>query len=258
MAVLAPLGAAACGGKTSSFPTSVTTSTIAQPDDVQAWIDAATQGVKLEDGMTPVTARCYARALVEIVGVDRLKAGGATLGLLRDPNNDLPHALGPLVPPATRVALGRAIQRCGFGRLLGPAISESVTEGLANGSTYKPTSTETGCVADALDAPENARIVGDDIVDGGSSTSADRVVAGIFLRCIDFAQLVFGGKGVVLSDAERTCVNDRARADRTLLDAIVARMNGADSSTSNEALTRLGIGIVTCLTPAHIAQLGRR
>ena len=86
--------------------------------------------------MTAADATCLARALVATVTVERLKNAGASITDLSDPNKDLPASLATALPPATKVALGAAMQSCEFGRLIGAVFADSIAQSIGGG--YQP------------------------------------------------------------------------------------------------------------------------
>jgi hypothetical protein len=99
-------------------------------------------------------------------------------------------------------------------------------------------------------------LLADLILHGDLSADDDHALADLTLECFDFAALIAPSMHVTLLASERLCINDAARNDLELRDALAAEIRG--DKTVTDALAGFGVRIVRCLTPAHIAELHAR
>ena len=248
---------AACGGtsfKASVAPPTSTTTTTVESAEAKAWVEAAVQGVlgDPENHMTRTDATCISRALVDTITVTRLKAAGTTLTDLSDSTKDLPPRLGASLPIATQLALGKAMQSCRFGELIGPEITGGIADSISGG--YRATVKENDCVATWFDAPAQRQLVADIILNSDPSASEAKDLAQLISRCLDVGAMMGSELKLTLSVAERECINRVARTDEHFLSGMASAIQGTGDASSLELF---GASIVKCLTPTHVLQLGR-
>ena len=118
---IAVVALAACGGSGSS-------KSGATPEDTKAFIDATLAGLMAS---TPASQRatlrsdmsCLATAIVEEIGVARLKDGGVTPAKLRSPEFQPPAEVARSMTPTARRAFAVRLQKCGIGRMVGSQAS---------------------------------------------------------------------------------------------------------------------------------------
>jgi hypothetical protein len=250
---------AACGGGSSSKSgapaASTTTTTLASPE-TEAWVAAAALGLSTGDsapkGITSADATCLARALINNVTVERLKNAGAVIEDLSDPNKDLPSSLAATVPAASKLAMGQAMQSCGFGRLVGSLLADGIAEGIGGG--YQPDTEARQCVAEWFDAPAQQKLISDIVLSTDPTPTEAKSFAQVFVDCLDVATMMAPAMHLTLTDAEKTCINTEARADDQFVNAIAGEIAGTGSASKSN-LDLFGARTVKCLTPEHLLQI---
>jgi len=257
--LVAVLVVGSCGGgsskaaKASSTPTTtaspVTTTTV-ESAETSAWVAAAAAGVGGSDlKVSASDAECLGRALVETVTVGKLKAAGVTMAALRDPNADLPPGLAASLSPATKLALGAALQACAggvFGTLLVQGFAQS------NDPHYQLDAGSRACVRQRFSTPEGDALVSDAALNVNPTQADASKIADVIVTCLDVATLLMPEFHVTFTSTERTCINQVARSGTALREAFAS---GITNSGSTNAATRFGADIIKCLTPEHLAQI---
>jgi len=249
--------AAGCGSsvKPRSAPTTTTT---VESAETRQWVAAASQGLMGGSDqlpMTPSDATCMARAIVETITVAKLKAAGVTLADLRDPNSNPPASLSRSLPLATKLALGRTLQACGIGRLVGPALASGIADATAKGFKLAPPSVT--CVSDAFDSSTYRLLDADLVLDSGSNhpSAADSAeLANLFTGCLDWSAIYSTAVKIPFAATESACINRVVRNDPAFKSRLAAAIAG---QTSSGSAALLGAPLLTCLTPEHLAQLGK-
>jgi hypothetical protein len=222
--------------------------------ETRAWVAAAEAGVEggTELKVSRADAQCLARALVETVTVARLKAAGVTLAELSDTNKDLPPRLARSLSPATKLALGRALQACGGG-----FFGTTLAEGFAHekGSRYRMDAAARGCVNRWFLSSDRVRIVAEAVLNE-DPTKADSVqIADLIATCLDVAALLAPSFHFAFADTERACINQAARTSVTLRNALAGEISESSRSATTNAESLFGASVVKCLTPEHLLQM---
>lgn len=251
----------ACGSSSKSSSKSTKTTTTVESAETRTWSDAAAQGVLASDSsssehITAADAACLGHALVDTITVVRLKSAGVTLGLLRDANGDLPAGLSGSLPLTTKQALGAAMQRCGFGRLVGPVFATSFAGSFGHG--YRVDAQSKQCMGNTLDAPAQRLLVADLVLSSSSRgpSAADTAgLAKVLQRCLDWGAAFSLELKITPSAAETACMNRLARADARFGSSLAAEISGKPGAEQGFQL--LGARLVKCLTPEHILQIGK-
>ena len=252
---------AACGNSghnsTSNTTAPKATTSTTEPAQNDAWIDAATRGVEASSqakSVTPAQARCFARALIDSVTVARLKAAGVTMADLADPKRDLPAGFSESVPTAAKVDFGAALQRCGFARVIGPELAQSVAS--SQSSPFRMDARTQACVVDAFGAPAHRLLSADLLLSPSPSASDASDLAQLLLGCVDFSQIIQPNLPFVLAPSEAACINGKARTDPNLRKVVAGSILGSGASDNSDADKLLSATLITCLTPDHVLQLG--
>jgi hypothetical protein len=215
------------------------------------WIAAAEAGLDSSQlpSATAAQKSCLATALITKITVKRMKDAGATLADLKDPNKNLPKKLEQELPQNTRLALGAAMQKCDFGKIMAPAFTKGF------GSNGKPSSNDIACVADGIDAPGMRSMVAGIALANDSLSRADALsLSQVLVKCIDFAPLFGKQFNMTFSSAETACIKQTLGADPDFTNALAAEFSG---SSDQSGFVSAGKRILPCLTPAHIAQIGQ-
>jgi hypothetical protein len=256
---------AACGGTdynsvTSSSTTArknapTTTLVPVTAADRAEYLQAAERGV-LDDprnaDFTEAQARCLASALVDGIGVRRLRAAGIEPDDLRRPDYDLPPRLEASLSHAVKRDFGARLQACGLGELFSKAIAGSVGAG-----TNAPTPAELQCIGAAFQAPQQRELLANALLETRPSASSALGFARILLGCISFGRLVAEGarsNNVSLAGDEVSCIDRAARTSTGLRGFLADKIRGraVDSQT---AVREFGLAMARCLTPDHVRQL---
>jgi hypothetical protein len=258
-ALVAVLVVCSCGGgssktaKASSTTTTTAssgTTTTVESAETSAWVAAAAAGVGGSDlKVSASDAECLGRALVETVTVGKLKAAGVTMAALRDPNTDLPPGLAASLSPATKLALGAALQACAggvFGALLVQAFAQS------NDPHYQLDAASRACVNRWFATPEGHALASAAALNVDPTKADASQIADVIVTCLDVATLLMPEFHVTFTSTERTCINQVARSGTALRDAFASSIT---NSGSNTAANRFGADIIKCLTPEHLAQI---
>jgi hypothetical protein len=267
VAALALLAAllAACGGTDVNSATSsstsarpnATTTTLAPvtADDRAEYLQAAERGI-LDDprntDFTDAQARCLARALVNGIGVRRLRAAGVEPDELRRPGYDLPPLLESSLSRAVKRDFGARLQACGLGELFSNAIAASVGAG-----KNAPAPEELQCIRAAFQAPQQRELLADASLETKPSASSALGLARVLLGCISFGRLVAEqakADNASLSDDEISCIDRAARASSALEGFLADKIRGR-AVDSKRAVREFGVAMALCLTPAHLRQL---
>jgi hypothetical protein len=251
------LAVAACGGGGSKSAAKVVpTTTTTESLETRQWVDAAAKGLIAGDDTGKITvsqAQCMAHALVDTVTVAQLKASGTTLADLTDPNKNLPAKLASSVPVETQTALGGAIQGCHFGELLAPELASS----FASDGGVKPSAQVMKCLVDGFGAPAQQLLIGQMILNSGSNaTPAEaNAMAGVIDPCIDWSVFIAKDAPFKLEAAESSCINRLFGTDPDLRKVMASEIEGTKPGNSVGDL--VGARMISCLTPAHILQIGK-
>jgi len=250
---------AACGSSSHFNTAPTTTTSTTEPAENEAWIAAAAQGVLSSaqaKSITPEKARCFAKALIDSVTVARMKAAGVTQADLSDPKRDLPAGFSTSLPTSVKTDFGAALQRCGFAQVIGPALAASIAADQS--STFKLDARAQACVVDGFSAPAHRVLIADLLLAPSPSDSDASDFAGLLLGCIDFSQLVQSNVSFKLSAQESACINNKARTDQALRQAMAASIVGKSPPANSNASQLLGASLISCLTPEHLVQLGQK
>jgi len=247
--------AAGCGSSTKAV--SAKTTTTVESAETRQWVAAASQGMMSSSdnapNMTSADATCMAHAIVDTITVAKLKAAGATLAGLRDPNGNPPASLSRSLPVNTKLALGSALQACGLGRLVGPALASGIADSSAKGFKLSPHSVT--CVSDAFGNPSYRLFIAELTLSGSHmNATASTDFADLVIGCLDWAAIFSAQAKFPFSASESACINRSVRNDATFKNALASEIAGKQSSTSDAALAG---PLLACLTPAHLAQLGK-
>ena len=271
----AVLGVAGCGGTSynkaangstatttggGTSPNSASPTTASSNPDAQAMIDAAAKGVQSSDSGANIssdTAHCFGAALVNTLGVDRLKAAGVTAASLGDSSQDLPAELAQSTPNDVRLQLGAALQGCGFGEVIGPAFAKGFVQN-AGTSSVKIDSTAQSCLSSGFDSSGSRAMIADLVLGQKPSSGDADVLAGLMLQCINLTPIFAAQFGFPLAASEQSCIDAKDKSNPTIRKVIAAEIAGTSGSVSSSDQNALGAAFITCLTPAHIAQLGQK
>ena len=251
---------AACGSSGSSKPASapqVSTTTV-ESAEARTWIAAAEKGLLADpsqgQSLTTADAACMSRALIDTITVDRLKAAGATLSDLSDPNKNLPPKLPSLLSPATKLAVGAAMQACpGFGRAIGGVFAQGFADQFNKG--FQLDTPARNCITAWFQVPVRRALIAKMVLNVDPTSADSRDLASLILDCVGFGPLLAGALHVTLSPAENSCINVLARRDPGLVTGLANAMNGSGGTDS--VFVSFGKRAVGCLTPAHISQIGK-
>jgi len=267
----AVVGVAGCGGTsynkasngsngTSNGGGSTSPTTASSNPDAQAMIDAAAKGVQSSDSGANIssdTAHCFGAALVNTLGVDRLKAAGVTAASLGDSSENLPAEVAKNTPSDVREQLGAALQACGFGEVIGPAFAKGFVEN-AGTSSVKIDSAAQQCLSSGFDSSDSRLMIADLVLGQKPSSTDAGVLAGLMLQCINLTPIFAAQFGFPLTASEQSCIDAKDKSNPTIRKVIAAEIAGTSGSVSSSDQTALGTAFITCLTPAHIAQLGQK
>ncbi len=247
---------ACAGGSKSDARVRVTTTT--ESAETRTWVAAAEHGV-LSDPQRPRSftasdAACLSHALVDTITVARLKAAGATLSDLSDPNKNLPPKLASLLPSSNQLALAAEIQACsGFSKVFGDAFAQQFVQQV--NKNYRPRPQQKECIATWFRSPPSRAMVARIVLSVKTTKKDDQDVAGLFMDCIGLAPLIEPSMHITLSNAEMTCINMLGRRTPAVRTALAQAIQ-TDTPLSGTSLMTVGVGLVSCLTPAHLIQIG--
>ena len=139
-----------------------------------------------------------------------------------------------------------------MGRLVGPLLASSIADTSVHGFKLSPQSTK--CVADAFDSPSYRLFVAELVLNSGDNLNAKASsdFAALLTRCLDWAAIFSAYAKVPFSAAESACINRVVADDPTFKDGLAKEIAGKPSSNSGALF---GAPLLTCLSPAHLAQL---
>ncbi|HET9728423.1 MAG TPA: hypothetical protein VFR41_03330 [Acidimicrobiia bacterium] len=239
---------------TTRAPRSTTTTPQSEHDQ---WIAAATDGVlagnSSDFSANASQAACLGHALIDTVGVAKLKAAGVTLETLRDPNVETPPELARMLTTDEKTALGRAIQACGVGALFGEAFATKITDGFDSG--YRLDSDAEGCLAAGFSAPARALTIADLVLHSTPSGSDATALASVLVDCLNWGRIFGAQLKLALSAGEMACINSKARSDVSFTTALAGEVTG--DATAIAKLREFGVSITLCLTTEHLAAIAK-
>jgi hypothetical protein len=252
--VIAVVALAACGSGSSKSGSSTTSTALSR--ETKTFVDATFAGLIAS---TPKAQRetlrsdmsCMATAIVEEIGVARLKAAGVTPAQLRDPEFEPPARIGRSMTPAARRAFAVRLQKCGIGRMIG---SQAAQQFAQEKNPAVPIDTATlQCLGAGFEGVAAQPMVAAMMLNDLTAADADRL-ARLFVGCLDMAPIVAQGAGLTLSAAEDQCVAAASRTDPAFIKLLADEFRGVESPAKS-AQVRFGAAFISCLTPANRAQL---
>jgi len=254
--VVAGCGSGSSNTARTTSTTGVQGSTTTDSPATAAWVDAAATGVERAPGLhvSATDAHCLGRALVDTVTVGKLEAAGVTAAALADPNRDLPPSLGTSLDPATKTALGAAIQGCGGG-VFGALVAQGFAQGINN--SYKPDAATRACAQQWFSSPARQSIVGDAVLNVNPTAADASQIADLIVDCFNVAALFAPQFHVTFTSAETSCINATARTSTQFHSALVSEITGKTDSATTTAEELFGASIMKCLTPEHILQISK-
>jgi hypothetical protein len=242
--------AAGCGSNSNKARAATTT---VESAETQQWVEAANQGL-MSSSDNPPNTNCIAHAIVDTITVGKLKAAGVTQADLRDSSTGAPGALSRSLSLATKLALGAALQGCGLGQFVGPALASGIAGASAKGFKLSPQNEK--CVSDGVESSPYRLFVAELILSGGnkiSNATASVDFANLLSECIDWAAIFASQAKFPFSAPESACINRGIRNDVVFKNALASLIAGTATPASSDAA--LGEPLLTCLTPAHLSQL---
>jgi hypothetical protein len=188
--------------------------------------------------------------------VARFKAAGVTIADARNPNYDIPPKLGASLPRAQQVAVGAAVQACpSFGRVIADGFGQGMASEIKQGYRLDPQSR--ACISTWFDAPARRGLVAKMTLNTNPNAQDDSQLAGLVVDCIGMAPFAEEASHLSFTPAETTCINTLARNDSALRAGLtqVIETNGNGAGVAIDAFI---LRTFSCLTPAHILQIGKQ
>jgi hypothetical protein len=255
--MIAVFAIAACGSSGSSKSGPATGSTVASRE-AKAFVDATLAGLIAS---TPKSQRanlqsdmsCLATAIVDGIGVARLKAAGVTLAKLRDPNFQPPARVARSMSAVSRRAFAVPLQACGIGRIIGSQAAQEFAKGKNPGVPIDARAVQ--CIGRGFEGAAARPMVAGTMLNDPTAADAERL-ARLFVGCLDMAPILASGAGLTLSATEDRCIEGASRTDPAFVKLLADQFRGV-KSTATSATTRFGASVIACLTPAHVAQLNQ-
>jgi hypothetical protein len=238
-AAAAVLALAACSGGSS---------------DRAAYVDAASAGLLAETPTAPADdIRCVAQAIVEGIGVDRLRRAGVSVGELRNPEFEPPATIATSMDTAARIELATRLQSCGIGRIVGSDVALQFARTKRADSDIRQADAE--CLARGFDGAEARRMIAGMMLGDLTIPDAERL-ARLTVECVGLARIIANDGGLRLTDAETECIDRAGRSDTTFVKALADRFRDV-APVATSAAERVGVRVVACLTPAHRRAVAR-
>jgi len=256
-AMIAVLVVGACSSSGSSKSGPATGSTVAS-SETRAFVAATLAGLiastpKSQRASLQSDMSCLASAIVDGIGVARLKAAGVTLAKLRDRNFKPPARMARSMSPAARRTFAARLQFCGIGRIIGSQAAQEFAQDKNPNVPIDARAVE--CLGRGFEGAAARPMVAGMMLNDPTSTDAERL-ARLFVGCLDMAPILASGAGLTLSATEDRCIEAASRTDPAFVELLAAQFRGVQS-TASSATARFGASVIRCLTPAHVAQLNQ-
>jgi len=218
--------AGACSSGHSS--SDATTTTSAGPATRDQYVAAAAEGVRSDPdkpkGITDAQIMCVSRALVDGIGVARLRAAGVTTGDLASAGYTFPSSLSAALPAPARLAFGARLQTCHQGALLAPQISSAFL-----GPDNPTTPAENQCIAAEFDDPARRLLNADLVLLSAPAPDDAAALAGVALACLHLGARTAAAGKVALTAAEKSCIDRTASADAPLRAGVASALLDPDA-----------------------------
>jgi hypothetical protein len=212
------------------------------------YVDAASAGLLAETPAAPKDdIRCLAEAIVDGIGVDRLRSAGVSVGELSNPEFEPPATIAKSMDTEARIDLATRLQKCGIGRIVGSDVALQFARTENQGSDIEKSDVE--CFARGFEGAGARRMIAGMMLSDLTIPDADRL-ARLTVECVGLARIIGNDSGLNLTDAEAECIDRTGRSDTTFVKALADRFRDvAPAATS--AAERVGVRVAACLTPAH-------